>query len=312
VTGALPTFTETVGGKKYGDRLEEVVNKVIDRQLVWASDMDKDRKAGHLYDWGDIEKVGVESKKAADQSFGAYATGKPLKATGVDAKIKDAWEYKEKKMKADPAEEDAAAVWRVTKILNGHEAVSKLDKEHGAIQSRSPEDGIVTKVRDKIVAARKADLVLIHKAWPAFAAGGDVFVQRIQDYDDKGGFDKGKGRDYMWKMFQTIIHEYIHTLEHPEHVKYRKTIPEQKGGFTLREGTTDYFTKIAYNNTDRTDAGLRQRVEGPFHEKGVTHSVPDLHTYRESANAERAAAIIGLKNLCAGFFLGHTELIGKK
>src|ERR1700733_13924462 len=36
------------------------------------------------------------------------------------------------------------------------------------------------------------------------------------------------------------------------YVKYRETINEAKGGFTLREGTTDYFTKIAYNNTDRS------------------------------------------------------------
>jgi hypothetical protein len=40
-----------------------------------------------VYDWGDIGKVGVPSKAAADASLGAYATGKPLKATGIDAKM---------------------------------------------------------------------------------------------------------------------------------------------------------------------------------------------------------------------------------
>lgn len=116
----------------------------------------------------------------------------------------------------------------------------------------------------------------------------------------------------MWKQFQTIIHEYIHTLEHPEHVKYRETIDEAKGGFTLREGTTDYFTKIAYNNTDRSDTTLRKGVEGPFHDPKVTQKIPDLTTYRQSANAERAASVVGLKNMCAGFFLGRVDLIGKK
>jgi hypothetical protein len=312
VGGVLPTFNETVDGKKYGDKLEAAITTVVDRQLVWAKDMEQDRAAGHLYDWGDIEKVGVESKKATDVSFGMYATGKALKATGVDAKIKDAWEHKEKTFKADPGEEDVAARWRVTKILQGHDAITKIDTEHGAVQSRAAEKAIVDKVRDKIAAARKADLVLIHKAWPAFAAGDDVFIQRVQNHDAKGGFDKAEGRNYMWKTFQTIIHEYIHTLEHPEHVKYRGTLGAQKGGFTLREGTTDYFTKIAYNNTDRSNPTLRQNVEGPFHEKAVTHPVPDLTTYRESVNAERAAGIIGLQNMCAGFFLGRVDLIGKK
>jgi hypothetical protein len=310
-TGAPPTFVEVVGGQKYGDRIEAAVNKVIDGQLAWAKPMEKDRKASHLYDWGDIEKVGVQSKAATDGSFGNYATGKPLKATGVDAKIKDAWEFKEKELAADPGAAGDAATWRVTKLLDGHASISAIDTEHGAIQTRAAEKAIVDAIRTKIATARKAELVLIHKAWPAFASGNDVFIQRIEKHDAKGGFDKAEGRTYMWKTFQTIIHEYIHTLEHSAHKTYRATLPAQKGGFTLREGTTDYFTKIAYNNTDRTDQTLRTNVEGPFREPTVVHPVPPLTTYRESANAERAAGIIGLPNLCGAFFLGQVELIGK-
>ena len=311
-TGLLPTFTEEVGGTKYGDRLAVMVNKIIDSYLIRAKDMDKDRKAGHLYDWGDIDKVAAESKTATDAAFGGYATGPALTGTGVDAKIKDAWEHKEKSLAADKSLADGWADWRVSKILTGSKPVAAIDEKHGAIQSRGPEKAIVDKVKSDIASKRKDELVLIHKAWPAFASGGDVFVQRVQDVDDKGKLDKAKGRDYMWEMFQTVIHEYIHTLEHPAHVGYRKGIAEQKGGFTLREGVTDYFTKIAYNNTNRTDASLRKNVEGPFHEAAVTHTVPDLHTYGQSANAERAAGIAGLKNMCAAFFLGNVELIGKK
>lgn len=311
VTGALPTFKRKVKGEDYGDRIEAAVNKVVDSQLKWAKPMETDRAAGHVYDWGDIEKVGVQSKAAADASFGAYATGKPLKATGVDAKIKDAWEFKEKALAADPAEAVDNATWRVTKILDGHAAITAIDTEHGAVQSRAEEKAIVDAIRTKIATARKAELVLIHKAWPAFASGNDVFIQRVQHTDAKGAVDKGEGRTYMWQQFQTIIHEYIHTIEHPEHVKYRSTLGAQNGGFTLREGTTDYFTKIAYNNTDRTNATLRKEVEGPFHEPAVVQPIPALHTYRESVNAERAAGIVGLPNMCGAFFLGRVDLIGK-
>jgi len=311
VTNALPTFTRKVRGEDYGDRVEAAVNKVVDAQLKWAKPMETDRAAGHVYDWGDIEKVGVQSKAAADASFGSYATGKALKATGVDAKIKDAWEFKERALAADPGEADDNARWRVTKILDGHQAITAIDTEHGAVQSRAPEKAIIDAIRTKIATARKAELVLIHKAWPAFAAGNDVFIQRVQHTDAKGAVDKAEARTYMWKQFQTIIHEYIHTIEHPEHVRYRATLDAQKGGFTLREGTTDYFTKIAYNNTDRANAALRKEVEGPFHEPGVVQPVPPLTTYRESANAERAAGIVGLPNLCGAFFLGRVDLIGK-
>ncbi|HET9624566.1 MAG TPA: peptidoglycan-binding protein [Kofleriaceae bacterium] len=309
-TGKLPAFKETVKGQKYGARIEAAVNHVLDGQLARAKDAAAERKAGHLYDWGDIEKVAVESKHAADASFGSYATGKPLKATGIDAKIKDAWEFKEKLL-ADPAESDGAAEWRVDKVLTGYDAVSTIDAEHGAIQTRAAEKAIIDAVRAKIVAARRADLLLIHTWWPGFADNGNIFIQRIQKTDPKTGqVDKPTGRSYMWQEFQTIIHEYIHTLEHPEHVKYRGGMQAQRGGFVLREGTTDYFTKIAFNNAPITDA-VRASVEGPFHENGVIHPLPPLTTYRESANAERVAGIVGLPNLCGAFFLGQTELIGK-
>lgn len=310
ITGKLPTFQETVKGKKYGDRVEAAVNGVVDSQLALAKAAAAERKAGHLYDWGDIEKVAVESKHAADASFGSYATGRPLKATGIDAKIKDAWDFKEKQL-ADPAEADRATGWRVDKILTGYDDVSTIDAEHGAIQTRATEQKIIDAVRGKIVAARRADLLLIHTWWPGFADKGNIYIQRIQKTDPKTGqVDKPTGRTYMWKEFQTIIHEYLHTLEHPEHVKYRTGMKAQQGGFVLREGTTDYFTKIAFNNAPITDA-VRAGVEGPFHESGVTHPLPHLTTYRESMNAEKVAGIVGLPNLCGAFFLGQTDLIGK-
>jgi len=60
-----------------------------------------------------------------------------------------------------------------------------------------------------------------------------------------------------------------------------------------------------------TNATLRKEVEGPFHEPAVVQPIPALHTYRESANAERAAGIVGLPNMCGAFFLGRVALIGK-
>lgn len=308
-TGTLPKFKNKVGGETYEQRLEALLVKLIDRQLSWAKKDEAARSAGHVYDWGDINNVAQQSAAATDAIFGKYARGNPLQGTGPDANIKDAWETKEKQLAADPSLGDGWAEWRVEKLLTGNKAVKDLDKEHGAIQTRATEKAIVSRVRTKLATSRRDDLILIHKAWPAFASGGDVFIQRIQERDAGGKIDNAKGRDYMWKQFQTIIHEYIHTLEHEDHVKYRSRLDAQKGGFTLREGVTDYFTKVVYNNTVKTPT-LRKAVEGPFHEPGVTHAVGDLTTYGESENAERAAGIVGFDNMAAAFFLGHTELIG--
>lgn len=305
--GRLPRFKKK---KQYEAKLEALVESLIDGQLAWAKASDTARTAGHMYDWGDIDKVAKESKKATDGVFGKYAVGTALTGTGVAPNIKDAWDHKEKELAADPAVADDWAMWRVEKLLTGSKQVRALDEKHGAIQSRPKEKVIVDRVHTKLATSRKADLVLIHKAWPAFASGNDVFIQRIQERDAKGNVDNAKGRDYMWDMFQTVIHEYIHTLEHPDHQAYRGGMEQQKGGFTLREGVTDYFTKIAYNATPKTDA-LRTAVEGPFHEPAVVHTIPALTTYGESVNAERGAAIVGFDNMAAAFFLGHLDLIGK-
>ncbi|MBE7452130.1 MAG: peptidoglycan-binding protein [Kofleriaceae bacterium] len=309
-SGKLPKFKSKKKGVTYESRLETLVGQLVDRQLVWAKGADTARSAGHVYDWGDIDKVAAESAKATDAVFGKYAVGNPLTGTGVAPNIKDAWDHKEAQLGADASLADDWAHWRIEKLLTGSKAVKELDKEHGAIQSRATEKAIVDRVHARLASSRKADLVLIHKAWPAFASGGNVFIQRTQERDSTGKVDNAKGRDYMWEMFQTVIHEYIHTLEHPEHRTYRSGMDQQKGGFTLREGVTDYFTKVAYNATAKTPA-LRKAVEGPFHEGAVLHAIPALTTYGESENAERGAAIVGFDNMAAAFFLGQLELIGK-
>ncbi len=55
--------------------------------------------------------------------------------------------------------------------------MKKLDAKHGAIQSRGSENAIVEKIKTDV-------------AWPAFASGGNVNVQRVQETDGKGGVDK--------------------------------------------------------------------------------------------------------------------------
>lgn len=308
--GVDPTFKPKVGGKKYGDRIKEALKEAIVGQYdEMAKGMqDKRKDPTNLHDWGQIEKVAKESKGAADQQFGKYRVGPPLLSTGIDAKIKDAWEHKEQLLKDDPSVADGWVEWRVDKLLNGDDGIKAIDELHGAVQSRAKEASIIAPIKKKLMKKYRKELIEIHKAWPAFSSGGTVFTQRFKEKNGDGTDNKEKGREYMWDQFQTIIHEYIHSLEHTDHVTHREAMDEQKGGFTLREGTTDYFTKVAYNNTDKSSQTLRDAVEGPFAEPGVKHPLPNLYTYGESQNAEAAAGIIGFPNMCAAFFLGRVDL----
>ncbi|HEX7242043.1 MAG TPA: DUF4157 domain-containing protein, partial [Longimicrobiaceae bacterium] len=311
VTGKLPKFKPSIPGKgTYDARLRAIVDAEIVSQY---NSMGKGKAADHadptkLYDWAGIEGIAVESQKAVDSVFGEYTKGRavapaPLKH-GVN--IFDAWDDKVGQLAAGgKAKEDSSAEWRVEKILTGDDAVKALDAEHGAIQSRAAEALIVDKVKTDMVAKYRTELIETHKGWPGYASGGKIFIQVFQ-----AATDAGKRKD-MWDFYQTFIHEYIHTLEHPDHVAYRGGLGQQKGGFTLREGTTDYFTKIVWNSITIDDA-LRKTIEGPFHDPLIKTPIPGLNTYDESENAEKLAGVVGIRNVAAAFFLGKVDLIGKK
>ena len=301
--GALPTFVNDVGTGTYESRLKALVLALVDNQFDrMAKGMAAKRtKPGALFDWAHIDTVAARSKAATDAIFGKFAVGPPL-AHGVG--IHDAWDTKVNLL-TDVAQQDSAATWRVDKLLTGNAQVKELDREHGAIQSRGPEKAIVDKVRAAVIAAKRDRLLEIHKAWPAFASGGVVNIQRF-----KGATDAAN-RDEMWHLFQTVVHEYLHTLEHSRYRVYQTKLGQQEGSFTLREGVVEYFTYIVLESVTYDDA-LRTTVEGTFHDGSLKHPIPRYGGYGERANAEKLAGVVGPSNVMAAFFLGDVEKIGGK
>jgi peptidoglycan hydrolase-like protein with peptidoglycan-binding domain len=308
VTGLPPVFRPSIPGKgSYGDRLRAVVDKeIVDEWTTTAQGKTAAHATpGALYDAPTVDAVAVESETAVKAVFGEYVKGRPSPPLKMGVNVEDAWKKKESTLAAGgKAAEDAAVDWRVQKILDGDKEVKKLDREHGAIQSRAPEQAIVAPIKADMMVKYRAKLLELHKAWPGFASGGVIHVQLFK------GASADAQRYERWDYFQTFIHEYIHTLEHPQHVLYRGGLGQQKGGFTLREGTTDYFTKIVWNSLTIDDA-LRARIEGPVHDPVNKFKIQPLNTYDEAKNAERLAGVVGIRNVAAAFFLGKVELIGK-
>ncbi|MUM31929.1 hypothetical protein FZI93_08890 [Mycobacterium sp. CBMA361] len=219
--------------------------------------------------------------------------------------IGDAFTKREASLKAGGTAADTdAADWRVQKLLDGNAEIKSADREYGAIQSRPAEKAIVDAIKRSMVAKYRDKLLETHKAWPGFEENNVVYVQLL-----KGGTPEAQRRE-RWDFFRTFIHEYIHSLEHPKHIAYREGIAARKGGFTLREGTTDYFTKIVWNSIT-IDAALRARIEGPVNDPAKPFMLLPLSTYDEADNAERLAGVVGIRNVAAAFFLGMVDLIGK-
>jgi peptidoglycan hydrolase-like protein with peptidoglycan-binding domain len=299
--GSEPTFVSNLPGKgTYEVRLKALVLALVKNQYDrLAKGKAAKRKPSDLLDWGHIESVAARSKQATDAVFGKFAVGPPLRH---GAGIHDAWDQKVNLLK-DTTAQDSAANWRVEKLLTGNQDVRALDVEHGAIQSRDAEKKIVEKVKAEIVAAKKDELLEIHKAWPAYASGGEVNIQRFKATTDAGN------RDEMWHLFQTVVHEYLHTLEHSRYKGYQTKLEQQAGAFTLREGVVEYFTHTVLDSVTYDDA-LRTLVEGAFHDSSKKHPIPQYTGYSERANAEKLAGTVGARNVMAAFFLGDVEKIG--
>jgi hypothetical protein len=306
ITGKLPTFVKEV-------EYEKELRKIVDTRIVQQYNRyGKGKAAAHtdktkLYDWTHVEEIAEESQKAVDKVFAEYIAGRPKVKLKQGVNIFDAWDKKiDLFSKGGKKYEDAQVNWRVDKILTGDEEVAALDAKHGAVQSRAAEMKIIDQVRKDMVSKYRPELIETHKGWGGFEDDGKVYIQLFM-----GGSDNAKKWD-MWHYYQVFIHEYLHALEHPDHITYRDPMTEKAGNKVLREGMADYFTKIVWSTITIDDA-LREKIEGKgLYDPANKFSIQALHTYHESKNAERLAGIVGFRNVAVAFFLGKVEYLGKK
>jgi hypothetical protein len=323
-SGGLPTFHRTIAthSDPYETRVENRLTQRINGQHARLVAARPARTAANLLAPAEIDRVAQAAKSATDAVFGRYRTG-PSLAFGVN--IRDQFVVRSSFISTSTRNADWAANFRVLKILNGDSVIKEIDRQHGAVKTRAPEWALIAAftgfpntppgVRDYdanpphvtsgIVGTRRAELLDIHRNWPASAGGGQINLQRYLGATDLDN------RHLMYRLFATIIHEYVHTLEHSQHVTYRRGLPEQQGGFVLREGMTDYLSKIVWDNTN-FNAALRTTIEGRFQDPAnpTGHPIRTPGRYGEWVNAERMVGIVGIRNALAAFFLGRVDLIG--
>ena len=305
VTGLPPVFKPKLkSGEEYEKRIRKRLEEVLDGQWSRASGLRAKRtKPDALHDWKDIERVAEQAKDAVDKVFGTWARRSAFKQ---GKNLFDRWDDQEAKIAAMSAgEKHKIAVWRVEKVFRTDDDIKQFNKEHGVRRERKAEKTIIDRVEKKIAKAREAQLLEIHRAWGGSAdpATASVFLQRFKETTPEGN------RRFMWRTFQTLIHEYIHTLSHSRYHAWADRSPDERG-HTLREGMTDYFTKTVWNTVNPQDPVLRKEVEGPYFDAKVAANPPALNTYDEAVDAERAAGLAGARNAYAAFFLGEIELLG--
>jgi len=299
--GAAPVFEADNAHGNYEARLQAQMTATFTR---WHADyvaIDTRRgEAGGIHDWSELENVAGASKRETDRVFGTYKVGAVF--TEASGRLRDAFEDEGDKITNQAGYADYIVRDLTSYALNTE--MDDINTQHGADPSRGPEAAINARVRSAYAAANRQQVLESHIAWPGLADGGQVSLQRHTAPDNAGN------RTFLWQQFGTVIHEYIHTLEHADHIAYRGGLDEQSGGLTLREGMCDYFTKMVWETVDFNPV-LRGEVEGPYHEVGTVHPVPaDPGYYDSVAEAERGVGVVGFRNAAAAFFLGETSLIG--
>jgi hypothetical protein len=124
------------------------------------------------------------------------------------------------------------------------------------------------------------------------------------------GSNATENREQFWRLFQTIIHEYMHTLTHARYSQYAHSLGDPRG-HTLREGVTDVLTTTVWSTVEgNITPALRQRVEGPYCDAATPSQPPPLGTYPQTQEAEQVISTCGLRNMYAAYFNGHINLIG--
>lgn len=261
--------------------------------------------------WARYQEIANAAKGSVDASFGAFAQ-RPAFVAGKN--LQDVWEKVGKEQaKLEGWLRKPSAQGVLGGLASSWSQLTRIKQEHHALPDRSPEQGILTSVLDSVAGSHVSELLAIDRGWPA-TQDHETHSVNIQRWKVKAPGDaaqKGQ-RTAFWDVFQTIMHEYIHSLADSRYTTYAG---KQPGDIykILIEGVTSMLTEVAYANVDPSGALLRSSVEGPdlaalpF----SADTVPDIRgqRYDQYSNALNLVGVVGMPNLYAAYFLGKTDLI---
>ncbi len=316
--GAPPVFTEDVAGEKYGDRIGDALAKIIAKlHKVLYEDkvgLRADPKA-NFHEWSALEGPAEAAKDVTDAVYATNYGGKAAfpAMTHAGGNLVDQWED-ELSLNAGltPAQLKDKAEGKVWYLINSN--CTEISREHGAVPSAAKEKAILTPIVADLVStpAKVQTMLDLDIGWEGAQLDGTVYLQRYKSTDPDKTAAKEQDRVQMWELFNTCIHEYIHTLAHKDYKAWANGF-RAKGDVTryntLIEGFCDFFT-LNVRATVAPDAALQAKVEGPY-ANGNPPAAVKSGVYPSHQQAEQVVSIVGVKNAQAAYFRGETKLMGK-
>ena len=307
--GKASTFQDDVGGKKYGEEMNDRLTKIISalHKELFADKEPLRKDAKNLHDWSVLEGPAAAAKDVTDNVYGTY--GKGPKMTHAAGNFVDQWDDEVARDAALSApEKKKKATDKVWYLIVSN--CTEVSDKHSAIPTDPKEKAILDPIVESFVdTAPKVQTMLdLDVGWEGAELEGVVYLQRFKEAT------ADKNREQLWTLFHTCIHEYMHSLTHPDYQKYAEGF-RSKGDEarynTLIEGMDEFFTTTVRKTVAVTPA-LRTQVEGPYFDAKATAPTIDPAVYPSIAQAEQVVSIVGVRNAEAAYFKGDVKKIGGK
>jgi hypothetical protein len=269
---------------------------------------------------GHVEGIATEAKNRVDALFGDYGSRPAPALTFATGNLED-----RTRIAGDPVDmvryfvnEGAdATVMAVQSAHNSFEdaaAAQMIEQrviDHYSGRSAPAAANEVTALRNVGMATpeRQRRLRVIDRMWPGVAQGGNVSIRARE------GSTARETRGIYWGLFKTMIHEYLHTTEHPTFKTWYGGLQDSHHRTTYQEGFTDLFTlqtwRSVFPNEIAASRALRTRIQGTADgdlDMGAVGGEPDH--YPELTEAEQIEQLIGVANIRSARFTGNTAVLG--
>jgi hypothetical protein len=325
-TGAPAPFRNQIPGETltYEQKMRAALPGIIQgyyNEMVVGRGTAEHADPARTHRLADMERIGNRGKVETDLVFGHLARGNALRADqpGRRGNIHDLFaDYEARYQRMDPAERQRTARGQMFYFFSSNARVRALNDHHDASPSfdrqepRNDEARILARLATEFSDTEEEITRLHHiqRGWPATAnsAEGQINIQLFRRATPEAD------RLFLWDMFQTLIHEYMHTLAHGDYRAYALSFGANSSRYnTLIEGVDTLLSETVWANIASrvTDPGLRRDVEGPAYaaEPAITVPHPSQRRYGSYAEAVRLSQIVGIANLYAAYFLGDVRKI---
>jgi hypothetical protein len=314
-------------GRTYEDKVRAALPDIVDetwRQLVEGRGPAEHRDPSRVHTLVEFEAIGIVAKEETDKVFGRFyspADHPELRADRPRRRgtIHDLFAETERDLaRMTVAQRRGMAKTLVFYFFQTEAVVRRLNREHGAApefdardrpqndEARALDRVATEFVRDRANVTRLNE---IDRNWPAAAEGREVFFQLFRAETPE------EDRLLLWDVFQTFIHEYLHTLSADEYNAYAKSFGESSNEYnTLVEGVDSLLTEVVWTAIEPRvgDRSLRERIEGPANaaRPPVNVPYPTEQRYPSYTEALRLSDLVGIQAIYAAYFLGLVDRIG--